>query len=126
MGLFFRKSKKIAPGVRLNVSKRGLGLSAGVPGAREAAAPARDVRLALRIRAHYYRKRLRKGGEGGGPELEEQTRNLAFGNFVLEKAQSQGLEEVSDEFLADAAEEFFGDATSPDARASIAYVNNMG
>jgi Protein of unknown function (DUF4236) len=37
MGFFFRKSVKIAPGIRLNVSKRGLGLSGGVRGARVSA-----------------------------------------------------------------------------------------
>jgi len=30
----FRRSFKIAPGIRLNVNKRSIGLSAGVPGAR--------------------------------------------------------------------------------------------
>lgn len=34
MGFRFRKSVKLFPGVRLNVSKTGLGFSAGVPGAR--------------------------------------------------------------------------------------------
>lgn len=30
MGLRFRKSVKIAPGVRLNISKKSVGISAGV------------------------------------------------------------------------------------------------
>ena len=34
MALRFRKSFKIAPGIKLNVSKSGLGMSAGVKGAR--------------------------------------------------------------------------------------------
>jgi hypothetical protein len=34
MGLFFRKTKKIAPGVNLNVSKRGVGFSVGPKGAK--------------------------------------------------------------------------------------------
>ncbi len=34
MGLRFRKSFKIAPGVRVNVSKKSVGISAGVKGAR--------------------------------------------------------------------------------------------
>jgi len=34
MGFVFRKSVKIAPGFRLNISKRGFGISAGIPGAR--------------------------------------------------------------------------------------------
>lgn len=32
MGMRFRKSFKIAPGVKLNLSKRGIGVSAGVKG----------------------------------------------------------------------------------------------
>lgn len=34
MALRFQKSFKIAPGIRLNLSKRGVGVSAGVKGAR--------------------------------------------------------------------------------------------
>lgn len=34
MGLNFRKSFKIAPGVRMNVGKKGVGVSFGVPGLR--------------------------------------------------------------------------------------------
>ncbi|MDA1636510.1 DUF2614 family zinc ribbon-containing protein [Bacillus cereus] len=39
MGFIFRKSIKVAPGVRLNVSKRGIGVSAGVKGARISTGP---------------------------------------------------------------------------------------
>ncbi|MEK5115445.1 DUF4236 domain-containing protein [Bacillus sp. FSL R5-0677] len=39
MGFRFRKSIKIAPGVRLNVSKKGIGVSAGVKGARISTGP---------------------------------------------------------------------------------------
>lgn len=35
MGLRFRKSVKIAPGVRLNISKKSVGISAGVKGYRK-------------------------------------------------------------------------------------------
>jgi len=35
MGFRFRKSFKIFPGLKLNVSKSGLGLSAGVKGRKE-------------------------------------------------------------------------------------------
>jgi hypothetical protein len=34
MGFNFRKSKKILPGLRINLSKNGLGVSAGIRGAR--------------------------------------------------------------------------------------------
>ncbi|MFR8350145.1 MAG: DUF4236 domain-containing protein [Clostridium sp.] len=35
MGLRFRKSVKIAPGVRLNIGKKSVGVSAGVKGYRK-------------------------------------------------------------------------------------------
>ena len=35
MGLRFRKSVKIAPGVRLNIGKKSVGISAGVKGYRK-------------------------------------------------------------------------------------------
>ena len=35
----FRRSKKIFPGVRLNFSKKGIGISAGIPGARVSLSP---------------------------------------------------------------------------------------
>ncbi|MBQ4238666.1 MAG: DUF4236 domain-containing protein, partial [Ruminococcus sp.] len=34
MGLRFRKTISLLPGVRLNISKSGLGISAGIPGLR--------------------------------------------------------------------------------------------
>ncbi|HDR7884610.1 MULTISPECIES: DUF4236 domain-containing protein [Bacillus cereus group] len=39
MGFRFRKSKKIAPGIRLNASKKGIGISIGVKGARVSFGP---------------------------------------------------------------------------------------
>ena len=39
MGFTFRKSKKIAPGLKLNFSKDGLGVSAGISGARISLSP---------------------------------------------------------------------------------------
>lgn len=39
MGFRFRKSVKIAPGVRMNIGKRGVGFSAGVKGARISTGP---------------------------------------------------------------------------------------
>jgi hypothetical protein len=39
MSLFFRKSIKLLPGLRLNLSKSGIGLSAGIKGARVGMGP---------------------------------------------------------------------------------------
>ena len=130
MSLFFRKSKKIAPGVRLNLSKRGAGLSAGVRGARVSANTKGETYISGGRAGLYYRRRLKRGGDAAqelSPAEEEQARNLEFGNYVLEKAQGLGLvgddAVISDELILAAAEEFFGDPTSPDAQAGIAYIN---
>jgi hypothetical protein len=130
MGWFFRKSKKIAPGLRVNLSKRGIGLSAGVRGAR-VSANTRGERYVSGGRAGlYFRKRLKKGKgarKALTAEQEAQARNLEFGAFVVEKAAQRGLtgpnDVISDEIIAEAAKEFFGDATSPEAKAAVAYVN---
>lgn len=39
MGLYFRKSINLGKGVRLNLSKRGIGISGGVKGARISTGP---------------------------------------------------------------------------------------
>lgn len=48
MGFSYRKSVKIAPGIRMNVSKSGIGFSAGVKGARISTGP-RGTRLTTSI-----------------------------------------------------------------------------
>jgi uncharacterized protein DUF4236 len=131
VGLFFRKSKKIAPGVRLNVSKRGVGLSAGIKGARVSANTQGETYVSGGRGRLYFRKRLKSGEafeQELSPDQEERARNLEFGAFLVEKARRQGLtghgDVISDKLIAEAAEEFFGDAGSPEARAAIAYVNS--
>jgi tetratricopeptide (TPR) repeat protein len=63
MGFRMRKSMKIAPGVRLNVSKRGIGASVGVGGARYSAHSSgrRTVSARSGIPGVYYQKSV-----GGG------------------------------------------------------------
>lgn len=59
MGLGFRKSVKIGKGVRLNVSKRGIGVSAGVKGFRVGTGPSGSrVRASVPGTGVYYEKRL--------------------------------------------------------------------
>lgn len=59
MGLGFRKSIKIGKGVRLNVSKRGIGLSAGVKGFRIGTGPSGSrMRATVPGTGVYYEKRL--------------------------------------------------------------------
>lgn len=47
MGWSFRKSLKIAPGVRLNLNKRGASVSAGPRGAKVSANTRRQKRLSV-------------------------------------------------------------------------------
>jgi hypothetical protein len=45
MGWFLRKGFKLGSGVRVNLSKKGLGISAGIPGARVSVGPGRNPRV---------------------------------------------------------------------------------
>jgi hypothetical protein len=54
----FRKRKKIAPGLFLNVSKRGLGVSAGRRGASVSRSASGRRQLSLGWRGLFWRKRL--------------------------------------------------------------------
>lgn len=63
MGFRFRRSVRIAPGIRLNLSKSGVGVSAGPSGARVGVGP-RGVHGSLGIPGTglHYRKEARVGG----------------------------------------------------------------
>jgi hypothetical protein len=54
----FRKSFKLAPGVRLNVSKRSIGLGAGPRGAKLSANSRGQRRVGLSLGGLFWRKRL--------------------------------------------------------------------
>lgn len=61
MGFFFRKSIKAGP-LRINLSKSGIGLSAGVKGARISTGP-RGTELHLGRKGIYYRQKLGSKGQ---------------------------------------------------------------
>jgi hypothetical protein len=63
MGWFFRKSIKLGP-MRLNLSKSGLGVSAGVRGARVSVGP-RGAYLNVGRGGVYYRQKLGVSGRAG-------------------------------------------------------------
>jgi hypothetical protein len=58
MGFFFRKSVKVAPGLRLNLSKRGVGLSAGPHGAKLSTNSRGQRRASFSFKGMNWRKRL--------------------------------------------------------------------
>ena len=61
MGWYLRKSFRLAPGLRLNVSRRGIGLSAGTRGARVGIGPG-GAYVHVGTGGIYYRKNLSAGG----------------------------------------------------------------
>ena len=67
MGFRMRKSIKLAPGVRLNVSKRGVGMSAGVGGARYSvhSSGRRTISARTGVPGVYYQKSV-TASRGGG------------------------------------------------------------
>ena len=58
MGFGFRKSIKLAPGVRMTFSKRGASVSAGPKGAKVSVDSRREKRASLGWFGAYWRKRL--------------------------------------------------------------------
>ena len=60
MGFSSRKSFKIAPGIRLNLSKRGLSASGGVRGLRASVDTKGEQLVSGGRGGVYFRRRLRK------------------------------------------------------------------
>ena len=58
MGLGFRKSLKLAPGIRLNLSRRSAGVSAGPRGAKVSANTRGQRRVSLGWGGAFWRKGL--------------------------------------------------------------------
>jgi hypothetical protein len=58
VGVFFRKSIRLAPGIRLSLSKRGASVSAGPRGAKVGASTSGRRRLSLSRGGVSWRKRL--------------------------------------------------------------------
>lgn len=59
MSIGFRKSFKLAPGVRVNLSRRSVGVSAGPRGAKVSANTRREKRASLGMFGFRWLKRLR-------------------------------------------------------------------
>jgi hypothetical protein len=59
MAIGFRKSFKLAPGVRLTASKRGLSLSSGPRGAKISQNTRGERRASLGVLGLFWRKRIR-------------------------------------------------------------------
>jgi Protein of unknown function (DUF4236) len=58
VGFGFRKRSKIAPGLWLNLSKRGAGLSAGRRGATVSRSPGGRKQVSLGWKGFFWRKRV--------------------------------------------------------------------
>ena len=58
MGFGFRRSKKILPGIRLNFSKRGVGVSAGRRGATVSRGATGHKHVSLGWKGFFWRKKV--------------------------------------------------------------------
>ncbi len=58
MAFGYRKSKKIAPGIRLNLSKSGLGVSAGKRGASVSRSAKGKHQASVGWKGLFWRKRI--------------------------------------------------------------------
>jgi hypothetical protein len=59
VGIYFRKRKKIAPGLYVNLTNRGAGISAGPRHAKVSANTRGRSSLSLSLRGLIYRRRIR-------------------------------------------------------------------
>jgi hypothetical protein len=83
MGLSFRKSKKIFPGVRINLTKKGIGISGGTKGLRVSHSATGNKTFSAGIPGSgiRYRKNL-KNQKPQGPNLDNSFANRA-NQYVL-------------------------------------------
>lgn len=103
MGLNFFRSINLGGGVRLNLSKKGLGVSTGVPGFRVGVGPrGTRVRATLPGTGIYYQKYIGKNRKRDGKVSSTQVDN-EDANFIAEPAidssfkDSKSREEIIDE-----------------------------
>lgn len=81
MGFQFRKSKKIAPGIRLNFTKNGIGISGGIRGARIS-------------RSATGRRTASLGIPGSGISYRKSLNSMSNENKVEEGQSLQSLEHI--------------------------------
>jgi len=98
MGLFIRKSKKIGP-FRLNLSKSGLGVSAGITGARVSVGPSGTF-VHMGRGGLYYRKKLSSKSKNKKYETEvnlNQVFNIGTEKTIYETSNFDGITDIDSE-----------------------------
>jgi hypothetical protein len=101
MGIYFRKSFGRGP-VRLNLSKSGLGVSAGVKGARLSVGP-RGTYVHMGRNGVYYRQRLDAPAPGGRSPARAPGAlpHAPVYNVPMEAVQTAGVDELVESSSAD-------------------------
>lgn len=101
MGFFIRKSKKIGP-FRLNLSKSGLGVSAGVTGARVSVGP-NGTFVHLGRHGLYYKKKLNSKTKKKHSTEEvnlQQIFSVESGETIIETSNFNGVTDIdSQDFI---------------------------
>jgi hypothetical protein len=80
MGSYFRRSINVGGGLRLNLSKRGVGMSAGVPGLRFGISPGGRRYVHCGAGGIYYRKSFASGGASRQPAPAPTPSPVAVGS----------------------------------------------
>lgn len=91
MGLFFRKRIKINNGLSLNLSKKGLGVSFGVPGCRMSIGADDKKSLNISKNGVYYRKSLNSKKEEAVNSTYYTPQNTNNEEIDMPAAQFWGL-----------------------------------
>lgn len=106
MGFYFRKSKNLFGGLfRLNFSKRGVGVSTGVKGARFVVGPA-GTYVHLGQKGFYYKKYLGKGLFNSDKEKEQYNQlakeyHLPTANEIPNTITTKNFDRITDSESAD-------------------------
>jgi hypothetical protein len=82
MGFYFRKSFKLGP-VRFNLSKSGVGLSAGVKGARVGVDAKGKKYIHVGRSGIYYRQTLDDSPEAVADEADSQGSGVGWGTVLI-------------------------------------------
>jgi hypothetical protein len=82
MGFYIRKSFKFGP-IRFNLSKSGLGVSAGVKGARIGIDAKGEKYVHLGRGGIYYRQTLPDGSQNDANDNDAEKPNIGWGTVII-------------------------------------------
>ena len=95
MGLYFRRSRKILPGVRINLSKNGVGFSFGTRGARYSISPTGRRSASIGIPGTGLSYRTYSGASKSVPRSSQSVRRKGVGQAGTHNSPSSVLRAIT-------------------------------